>query len=40
MNQISESTYFENEDKWNKLAEAEGGLEICDDKTGEPIYTI
>lgn len=40
MNQILESTYFENEDKWDRVAKNEGGLEICDDKTGKPIYTI
>ena len=38
--QILESTYYENEAKWNEIAMDLGGIEICDDATGEPIYTI
>ena len=40
MEQILESTYYENEAKWNEIAMDLGGIEICDDTTGEPIYTI
>lgn len=40
MEQILESTYYENEAKWDKIAMDLGGIEICDDTTGEPIYTI
>jgi hypothetical protein len=40
MNQILSSAYYENKDKWDKVARDQGGLEICDDTTGEPIYTI
>ena len=40
MEQILESTYYEDTDKWNKVACQYGGLEICDNLTGEPMYTI
>lgn len=40
MNQILESTYFDDMAKWNKVAREQGGLEICDDITGKPLYTI
>ena len=40
MEQILESTYYENEAKWDELAGDLGGIEICDDATGEPIYTV
>lgn len=40
MEQILESTYYENEANWDELARDLGGIEICDDVTGEPIYTV
>lgn len=40
MEQILESTYMSDTTKWQKVAQQYGGLEICDDRTGEPIYTI
>ena len=40
MNQILESTYMSNLDKWNRIARDQGGLEICDSYTGEVMYTI
>ena len=41
--QISESTYFQNVEHWNRFAREVrefGGLGICDDETGEELYTI
>ena len=41
--QISESTYYQNMSYWNQVAQnyrALGGLGICDDETGEELYTI
>lgn len=41
--QISESTYYQNMNYWNEQAKQYrglGGLGICDDETGEEIYTI
>lgn len=41
--QISESTYYQNMSHWNRVAQnyrALGGLGICDDETGEEIYTV
>lgn len=40
MEQILESAYFEDTAKWDEVARQLGGLEICDDTTGEPIYTV
>lgn len=40
MNQILESAYLKDTGKWEKVAREEGGIEVCDDKTGQPIYTI
>jgi len=40
MEQILENTYYENEVRWDKIARDLGGIEICDDVTGEPIYTV
>ncbi|WP_263862553.1 hypothetical protein [Levilactobacillus enshiensis] len=40
MNQISEGIYFSDIEKWARIAHDEGGLEICDDKTGQPLYVI
>lgn len=40
MEQILESAYYENKDRWDEFARDQGGLEICDDTTGKPIYTI
>lgn len=34
MNQILESTYLKNPEKWQKEANLQGGLEICDSDTG------
>ena len=41
--QISESTYYQNMSYWNQVAQnyrALGGLGICDDDTGEELYTV
>lgn len=41
--QISESTYYQNMIYWNQVAQnyrALGGLGICDDETGEELYTV
>ena len=41
--QISESTYYQNMSYWNKVAQdyrSLGGLGICDDETGEELYTV
>ena len=41
--QISESTYYQNMSYWNQVAQnyrALGGLGICDDETGEELYTV
>ena len=41
--QISESTYFQNVEHWNRFAREVrefGGLGICSDETGEELYTI
>ena len=38
--QISESTYFQNVEHWNRFAREVrefGGLGICDDETGEEL---
>jgi hypothetical protein len=40
MEQIVESAYFEDTYKWDEVARQCGGLEICDNLTGEPMYTI
>jgi len=40
MEQILENTYYENEVRWDKIARDLGGIEICDDITGDPIYTV
>lgn len=40
MEQILESAYFKDTDKWDEVARQCGGLEICDNLTGEPMYTI
>ena len=40
MNQILESTYLENRKYWEAVARDEGGLEICSNYNGQPIYTI
>lgn len=39
MEQILESTYFKNMEKWDRIAKQSGGLEICGED-GYPIYTI
>lgn len=38
--QISENTYIERPEFWQEEARMIGGIEVCDDKTGEPMYTI
>ncbi|WP_198022521.1 hypothetical protein [Carnobacterium pleistocenium] len=38
--QISESAYYERPGYWEQQARFIGGIEICDDKTGEPLFTI
>lgn len=38
--QISESTYFKDMDYWDDWAFENGPLEICNENTGEPVYTI
>lgn len=38
--QILESEYFNHREKWEAFARRKGGLEICDDETGQPIYVI
>ena len=38
--QISESGYLSNPSYWIEYASAIGGIEVCDDETGEPIYVI
>lgn len=38
--QILESTYYERPSYWEKEAVKVGGIEVCDDKTGEPLFTI
>lgn len=40
MEQILESTYLKDREKWERKALMMGGLEICDDESGWPIYTI
>ena len=38
MEQILESTYYENEAKWGEIARGMGGIEVCDDVTGAYIH--
>lgn len=38
--QISESTYYEKPFYWEAIAIQVGGIEVCDDKTGKPLFTI
>ena len=38
--QITESGFFKNPEYWNEYAKQIGGIEVCDDETGEPIYVI
>ena len=40
MEQILESDYMENQQYWDTVAIQNGGLEICSDYNGQPIYTI
>lgn len=40
MKQISESIYYKDVDKWDEIARDLGGIELCDDTTGEPIYRV
>ncbi|WP_182431380.1 hypothetical protein [Lactobacillus bombicola] len=40
MNQILESAYREKPRYWQAVAKQQGGLEICNDYDGQPIYTI
>ena len=38
--QITANGYYKNPDYWERYAIAIGGIEVCDDETGEPIFTI
>lgn len=38
--QITESGYLKDTKYWSEWAKDNGGLEICDDETGEVIATI
>ena len=38
--QITESGYYENPSYWTDYAKQIGGIEVCDDETGEPIFVI
>lgn len=38
--QITESGYFGNPKYWEQYATEIGGIEVCDDETGEPIFII
>ena len=38
--QITESGFFANPEYWTDYAKSIGGIEVCDDETGEPIYVI
>lgn len=38
--QILEKSYRENTEYWENYARQIGGIEVCDDETGEPIFTI
>lgn len=40
MNQILEETYFKDPEKWQKIASQQGGLEICDNDTGQSIGVL
>ena len=40
MEQILQSTYLNDPDKWQTESNRLGGLEICDDDTGEPIGVL
>ncbi|MGX7394027.1 hypothetical protein [Carnobacterium mobile] len=38
--QIPESSYHERPDYWIKEAFKIGGIEVCSDETGQPLFTI
>lgn len=38
--QILESTYLKRPYYWEEQAKWMGGIEVCNDKTGEPMFTI
>lgn len=38
--QITESSYEEAPDYWYDYARQSGGIEVCDDETGEPIFVL
>ena len=40
LEQILQSTYLNDPDKWQTEANRLDGLEICDDDTGEPMYIL
>ena len=40
MDQILESAYVKDPEKWQEVANLQGGLEICDSETGWPIFTL
>ena len=40
MEQILQSTYLNDPEKWQNIANIIGGLEICDSETGRPIGVL
>lgn len=38
--QITESSYEKTPDYWHDYATQIGGIEVCDDETGEPIFVL
>ncbi|GAA0348094.1 hypothetical protein GCM10008931_44250 [Oceanobacillus oncorhynchi subsp. oncorhynchi] len=38
--QILEKSYHENTEYWENYARQTGGIDVCDNETGEPIFTI
>ncbi len=38
--QIIEKSYYENTKYWENYARQTGGIDVCDDETGELIFTI
>lgn len=38
--QITEKAFYDNPEHWDSYARRIGGIEVCDDETGEPIFVI